>query len=53
MTENDLKNMLDNSLNDVKPIIEKMTHLIMDAYEIGFNSGLEIGKFLKNEEGKV
>ena len=53
MTEEELKIKLDESFKSVKPIVEQVTHLIMDAYEKGFDSGLEVGKALTYETGKV
>ena len=46
MTENEVKKELTKSFDDVKPIIQKMTNFIMDAYEIGFDAGFNLGKNL-------
>ena len=29
--------------NELQSIIQRMTHLVMDVFELGFNTGLEIG----------
>ena len=47
MTEQEVREKFDSSFAETKPIIEKMTNLIMDAYEKGFNIGFEIGSSCK------
>ena len=54
MTEERLKELLMEGVNGdggVKTIVEKVTHLIMDAYEAGFNNGFGIAEkvFLKKD----
>ena len=44
MTEQELREKLRNSANEMKPIVEQMTHILMDAYEKGVFVGIEIGK---------
>lgn len=47
MTEDELKQKMDDDFKNLSPIIDKMTHLIMDAYEQGVNFGIELGKEFK------
>ena len=50
MTEAEVKGIMGDSFGQVKPIIEKMTHLIMDAYQKGFLTGMEIGKHFTSKQ---
>jgi hypothetical protein len=47
MTEDELKQKMNDDFKNLSPIIDKMTHLIMDAYEQGVNFGIELGKEFK------
>lgn len=49
MTEETLREKLQSSFKDVDPIVKEMTHLIMDAYQKGFLSGMEIGQNIINK----
>ena len=51
MTEQEVREKIDNGFDEVKPIVEKMTHLIMDAYEKGITVGMELGKNFTVKEG--
>jgi hypothetical protein len=44
MTQEDFKNKMQESLETIKTdIIPNMTNTVMNAYELGYNTGLEIG----------
>ena len=48
-TEQEVRQMMDEGFkNGLKPLIDKMTTLLGDAYENGFQVGMEIGKRLNN-----
>lgn len=43
MNEQDIKKILENvSNNDLQEIVKKMTNLLMDAFELGLNTGIVI-----------
>lgn len=48
MTEEEVKQEMDQSFLKVKPKVEAMTHILMDAFQIGwvegFNLGVKIGR---------
>lgn len=46
MTENEVRQKLSESFDEMNPIIVKMTNLIMDAYEKGFEVGMKVGQGL-------
>lgn len=50
MTEVDVKNKLDNGRAKVKKIVEEMTKLIVDAYQAGLETGMDIGGEFSFEE---
>lgn len=51
MTEQEARSIMDNGFDKVKPIVDKMTTLLMDAYQQGFLTGMEIGKHFTIKEG--
>lgn len=53
MTEEDMKILMDASLKEINPIVKQVTHLIFDAYEIGFNAGMKVGKKLPKDENNI
>lgn len=59
VTEQERKVLLEDAVREmftkssqekVRPLIERMTNLLMDAYEAGFNVGMEISKFVSNPQ---
>lgn len=42
MTKEKVKNKMQEGLAEIQPKIGEMTHIIMDAYEAGFNTCFEL-----------
>ena len=42
MDEQEAREMMQKGFEEVKPMVEQSTHLLMDAYEKGFSVGMEL-----------
>lgn len=50
MTQEELKDKMSKGFADMKPIIDQITNLLMDAYEKGLEVGMELGKHFTIKE---
>ena len=50
MTEQEAKGIMDNGFAEIKPIIESMTSLLMEAYKKGVDVGMKLGKHFTVKE---
>ena len=50
MTEQEAKGIMDNGFAEIKPIIESMTSLLMEAYKKGIDVGMKLGKHFTVKE---
>ena len=45
MSKEDFQNTINQISNEkINPIIKQIAHMIMDVFEIGFNTGMDIGQ---------